>query len=172
MPQSLLYLQGLDKNAMSAIAGSSAEPGKDKKTESDEMIEKIQGNICACHIKNGNWKRAEEAANQVLKRNPDNQKAKLRKAKALAGLGFAEKAVLLLEELHTANPNDAEITRELAKAKEADKEATARGFKKFKGFLSKASGEKALAVEESTETEDVEQVTTKLEESRIEEVEA
>lgn len=38
------------------------------------------------------------------------------------------------------------------------------------GFLSKASGEKALAVEESTETEDVEQLTTKLEESRIEEV--
>ncbi|KAG9051559.1 Cullin-3 [Tulasnella sp. UAMH 9824] len=142
--------------------------GKEKKAAADECFKAgdIKG---ACHIKNGNWKRAEEAANQVLKKNPDNQKAKLRKAKALAGLGFAEKAVVILEELHTADPNDTEITRELAKAKEADKAATARGFKKFKGFLSKSSGAEAVAMDESSDTDDVEEVTTKLEESRIEE---
>ncbi|KAG9015626.1 Cullin-3 [Tulasnella sp. 427] len=171
--EALLYLQGLDKNAMSAMAGSLAEPGKEKKTESDVLIEKIQSNICACHIKNGNWKRAEETANQVLKKNPDNQKAKLRKAKALAGQGFAEKAVAILEELHNANPDDAEISRELVKAKEADKAATARGFKKFKGFLSRASGENAIAREDSSEDEDedeeVGKVTSRLEKSRIEE---
>ncbi|KAG8916522.1 Cullin-3, partial [Tulasnella sp. 417] len=194
--ESLLYLQGLDKNAMSAIAGSSAEPGKDKKTEAIGYDDRENSRkylwfvrvismyfaacnvfrFCvyptACHIKNGNWKRAEEAANQVLKKNPDNQKAKLRKAKALAGLGYADKAVVIFEELHAADPTDAEITRELAKAKEADKAATAKGFKKFKGFLSKASGEKALAMDESSDTEDVdevEEVTSKLEESRIEE---
>lgn len=31
----------------------------------DEMVEKIYSNMAACHIKNGNWKRAAEAAEKV-----------------------------------------------------------------------------------------------------------
>jgi len=40
----------------------------------------------------------------ALKKNPDNKKASFRKAKALAGQGFTEKAIKLLEELATKNP--------------------------------------------------------------------
>ena len=38
----------------------------------DEMVEKIYSNMSACHIKNGNWKRATEAAEKVcaLHSNP------------------------------------------------------------------------------------------------------
>ena len=33
--------------------------------QADEMLEKIYSNMSACHIKNGNWKRAVETADKV-----------------------------------------------------------------------------------------------------------
>ncbi|KAG8906798.1 Cullin-3 [Tulasnella sp. 403] len=163
--QATLYIQGLDKNVMGAIDGSSTEPGKEKKTEADLILEKIFSNVCACHIKNQNWKRAEESANQVLKKNPDNNKAKFRKAKALAGQGYTEKAIVILEELHSKDPDDAEVKRELATVTAADKAATAKSMKKFKGMFSKTDSKR-----EQDEGDNVEEVANVLEASRIEEV--
>jgi len=158
--EAMMYVQGVDKSVLSAVEGSTDSNDKSKKTEADVLLEKIQSNICACHIKNENWKRALESANQILKKTPDNKKALLRKGKALLGQGFPEKAVIVFEGLVKQDPNDAEVKRELAAARVADKAATSQGLKKFKGFLNRPS----------KETDEVEEVTNVLEESRIEEV--
>ncbi|KAG9027572.1 hypothetical protein FRB95_007603 [Tulasnella sp. JGI-2019a] len=180
--EAMMYVQGIDKSVLGAIDQSAkTEDGKSPKTEADVLLEKLQSNICgesilvvctfcllilkpcheACHIKNENWKRAVETANQILKKSPENKKALLRKGKGLLGQGFTEKAVELFQTLEKQDPEDAEVKRELAAAKAADKAATSKGLKKFKGFLNKSGGSGHAAVEE---------VTNVLEESRIEEV--
>lgn len=76
-----MYLQGIDKQALPGIGPLPSRPtpeGADSKesgstnsqlpetrTEADEMIEKIYSNMSACHIKNGNWKRALDCAERV-----------------------------------------------------------------------------------------------------------
>ncbi|KAG8880817.1 hypothetical protein FRB97_000408 [Tulasnella sp. 331] len=138
------------------------EDGKSPKTEADILLEKLQSNICACHIKNENWKRAVETANQILKKSPENKKALLRKGKGLLGQGFTEKAIDVFQALEKQDPEDAEVKRELAAARAADKAATSKGLKKFKGFLNRPGA--------SGSSGDVEEVTNVLEVSRIEEV--
>lgn len=87
------------------------------------MVERIYANMSACHMKNGNWKRAAETADKVglfvikylpilsflstsqaLAKNANNYKAMFRKGKALGEQGFFEKAVKILEEVKEKNP--------------------------------------------------------------------
>ncbi len=82
------------------------------------MLEKIYANMCACHIKRSNWKRAVETADkasavianalrslrpfsarQALAKNENNPKVLFRKAKALGEQGYFEKAEKILEDL-------------------------------------------------------------------------
>ena len=100
----------------------------DRVLQVDEIIEKIYANMSACHLKNQNWKRAQETADKVglrissflfffLKNSPDgawsqalaknenNYKAMFRKGKALGEQGFFEKALKILEDLKTKNPS-------------------------------------------------------------------
>jgi hypothetical protein len=73
-----MYLQGIDKQALPGIPPLPTPPkveGEDSKdagassletrTEADEMVEKIYSNMSACHMKNGNWKRALDCAERV-----------------------------------------------------------------------------------------------------------
>ncbi|KAG6842361.1 hypothetical protein C0991_010651 [Blastosporella zonata] len=132
--EALLYLLGLDKNALQSIGiGSTGPLQKDKdgkeikeKTEVDELLEKVYANMSACHLKNSNWKRAVDTADKVSKtrrlvvtssltlriattkalaKNESNYKAMFRKAKGLGEQGFIEKAIKLLEEVKEKNPS-------------------------------------------------------------------
>lgn len=83
----------------------------------------------ACHLKTENWKRALYYADkvphshhsthrflktnsnsissnhyQVTAKNPENTKMLFRKAKALSGIGYTEKAIKVLEDLVAKNP--------------------------------------------------------------------
>ncbi|CAA7267065.1 unnamed protein product [Cyclocybe aegerita] len=144
--EALMYLLGLDKNALQSIGmaakpaeGSSGE-GKDKeRTEVDEIVEKIYANMSACHLKNQNWKRAEETANKALAKNESNYKAMFRKGKALGEQGFFEKALKVLEDLKTKNPSDtALVDTEIARLRTIDNERERVHKQKMKGFLNKA----------------------------------
>ncbi|TEB25167.1 TPR-like protein [Coprinellus micaceus] len=144
--ESLMYLLGLDKNALKSMGmvtqPASTEDAKDgkaqEKTEVDEMVEKIYSNMAACHIKNGNWKRATEAAEKALAKNENNYKAMFRKGKALGEQGFFEKAEKVLEDLKTKNPTDAGIAdQEIARLRVIDKEREKASKQQFKGFLNK-----------------------------------
>ncbi|KAF8589792.1 TPR-like protein [Ramaria rubella] len=154
--EALLYLNGIDKSAMQSVvpsADANADETK-KKTEVDEILEKIYANQSACHIKNGNWKRALEAADKALTKNEDNHKAAFRKGKAQAEMGYVEKAEKTLSDLLKKNPSDAPaINAELTRIRAADAERQKQHDKKLRGFLSRGKDKE-----------------TKLEESRIEEV--
>ncbi|KAF8896278.1 hypothetical protein BD779DRAFT_1659859 [Infundibulicybe gibba] len=167
--EALLYLLGLDKNAMSsmglasptpAASGSNAEKQKTEvsitemrvvliiysvmHSQVDEMIEKIYANMSACHMKLGNWKRAIETADKALAKNENNFKAMFRKGKALGELGFFEKSVKILEEVKTKNPSDANaVDSEVARLRVIDNEKEKAHKQKLKGFLSRDKGERS-----------------------------
>ncbi|KAI0950989.1 hypothetical protein AcW1_008149 [Taiwanofungus camphoratus] len=141
--ESLLYLNGIDKNALSpmtAITGSVVDGAASEKpkTEADEMLEKIYSNMSVCHLKQSNWKRAIETADKALAQNGNNFKALFRKAKALGELGYFEKAEKILEELLEKNEADAPaINAELTRLRAIDKEREKAHNQKFKGFLNR-----------------------------------
>lgn len=73
-----MYLQGIDKQSLPGIgplpsrptsegaeSGNSNSQLPETRTEADDMIEKIYSNMSACHLKNGNWKRALDCAERV-----------------------------------------------------------------------------------------------------------
>ncbi|KAJ7170835.1 hypothetical protein C8R43DRAFT_1150277 [Mycena crocata] len=145
--KSLMYLLGLDKNALQGMgmgsptpppaASSSSAPPDAKakeKTEVDDIVEKIYANMSACHLKNKNWKRALETADKALAKNESNYKAMFRKAKALSEQGYFERAVKLLEDLKSKSPADAALAdAELTRLRAIDKERERANNKKLKG---------------------------------------
>ncbi|KAG6812972.1 hypothetical protein H0H92_015091 [Tricholoma furcatifolium] len=165
--QALMFLLGLDKNALQSIGiGSPAPPQKDKdgkeikektevcdalsttsiswsdvhdrRSQVDEIIEKIYANMCACHVKTGNWKRVVDTADKALSKNEDNYKVLFRKAKALGEQGFHEKAVNILQDIKKKNPADAAIYEsELARLNAIDNERNKVHRQKLKGFLNR-----------------------------------
>ncbi|KAL0953284.1 hypothetical protein HGRIS_004534 [Hohenbuehelia grisea] len=155
--EALMYLLGLDKNAMAAsMGGSSAPPiGSEQpekpKTEADEIIEKIYANMSACHLKHENWKRTVETADKVLAKNPNHYKARFRKGKALGEQGFFEKALKVLEDLKSKNSEDTAIVNaEIARLRAIDNERERAHRQKLKGFLTRDKGEKKVAAEETS----------------------
>ncbi|KAF8526324.1 TPR-like protein [Hysterangium stoloniferum] len=138
--EALLYLNGIEKSAMQAIVPNApiADGEEKMKTEIDLMVEKIYANQSACHIKNGNWRRALEAADKALSKNENNHKAAFRKGKAQAELGYIERAQKTLGDLLKKGPEDASIvTAEIARIKAADAERSKKLDKKLRGFLSR-----------------------------------
>lgn len=154
--QALMYFLGLDRNAMQSLgmAPMPPAPKKDEKsakerTEVDEIIERIYANMSACHLKNQNWKRAEECAAKALAKNENNYKALFRKGKALGEQGYYEKAVKILQEVKEKNPSDAAAAEaELARLKVIDDEKARIHKQQLKGFLNKAN-KKGKLVEET-----------------------
>jgi len=144
--ESLMYLLGLDKNALQSIGiGNPGPPAKGEdgkeikeKTEIDEMLEKIYANMSACHIKNGNWQRAIDTADKALAKNEANYKAMFRKGKALGEMGFYEKAVKVLESVKEKSPSDGPaVTSELSRLRAIDNERERVHKQKLKGFLNR-----------------------------------
>ncbi|THG96237.1 hypothetical protein EW026_g5565 [Hermanssonia centrifuga] len=163
--EAVLYLTGLTKNMPQGVPGSGIDQATEKKpkTEAEEMLEKIYANMCACHIKRSNWKRAVETADkasavianalrslrpfsarQALAKNENNPKVLFRKAKALGEQGYFEKAEKILEDLKIKDEADIPtIDAELTRLRAMDKEREKVHNKKFKGFLNREKGSKA-----------------------------
>ncbi|KAL1727292.1 hypothetical protein EV714DRAFT_217567 [Schizophyllum commune] len=144
---SLMYLNGLDKNAMAAVSGKQNQPEPNPnggaptspKTEAHEILEKVYANMAACHIKNSNWKRAIETAAKALAKNPDNTKALFRKGKAECEDGYIERGIRTLEEVKKKNPAEsASVDAEIARFRAIDAQKEKEHKKKMKGFLNKA----------------------------------
>ncbi|KAF9565412.1 TPR-like protein [Agrocybe pediades] len=155
--EALLYLHGLDKNALKSVGMAPSPPSADgsqkkEKTEVDKILEKIYANMSACHLKNNSWQRAVETADKALAKNEDNYKAMFRKGKALGEQGFFEKAVKVLETLKTKNPTDAPLVdQEVSRLRAIDNERERQHKKKMKGFLNKAEKKGEALFNESTE---------------------
>jgi len=162
--QSLMYLIGLDKNALKGLTGGApAEDGEAKseeKTEVDELIEKIYANQSACHLKNENWQRALETASKALEKNGNNYKAMFRKGKALGELGFFEKSEKVLEELKSKSPADAQMaSAEITRLRAIDQAKEKAHAQRLKGFLSKKPERKKAPVSQPA-GEEYEEITS------------
>jgi len=145
--EALMYLLGLDKNALQSLGMSASPPPADvtdtskgkERTEVDDILEKIYANMSACHLKNQNWKRAVETADKALAKNENNYKAMFRKGKALGEQGFFDKALHVLEDLRKRNPtDDTLVSHEIARLRALDNERERVHKQKMKGFLNKA----------------------------------
>ncbi|EIW84337.1 hypothetical protein CONPUDRAFT_100308 [Coniophora puteana RWD-64-598 SS2] len=153
--ETLMYLHGIDKNALKALSGGAAPAPVDaaasakqeqEKTEADIMMEKIYANMSACHIKQENWPRAIDTADKALAKNEANYKAMFRKAKALGEQGFFEKAYKLLDDIKTKSSADAPMAdAELNRLRAIDKEKQKVSDKKLRGFLSRDKKETSPA---------------------------
>ncbi|KAH7930201.1 TPR-like protein [Leucogyrophana mollusca] len=148
--EALMYLHGIDKNALKSLGVPSSSPpaaavdeaagakAVNEKTEVDIMLERIYANMSACHLKQGNWKRALDTADKALAKNESNPKAMFRKAKALGELGYFEKAEKILEDLKKKSPSEGPMAdAELARLRAADKERQKAHDQKMRGWLSR-----------------------------------
>ncbi|KAB5596156.1 hypothetical protein CTheo_428 [Ceratobasidium theobromae] len=117
---------GVIMSALTGTAKPEAKPGVPQpKTEADDLLEKI-------------W-------------NENNTKAKYRKAKALAGQGYTEKAIDILEVLLKNDPNDAGIKKDLADIKASQSSVEKKGLSKFKGMYNRPAKEDNEKQEEEVE---------------------
>ncbi len=60
---------------------------EEQKSDIKAALAVVYSNMGACHLKNANYKRAIEVCNTALKNDPDNVKAKFRRAQAKLGEG-------------------------------------------------------------------------------------
>ncbi|KIM67550.1 hypothetical protein SCLCIDRAFT_1210202 [Scleroderma citrinum Foug A] len=141
--EALMYFVGIDRTALSAlgIANNDSDVSEKERNEVDVMVEKIHANTAACHIKQGNWKRALETAEKALAKNPANSKALFRKAKAQGELGFIEKAEeTLLEAKKISSPAEVPLVEaELARLRALDRERQKAADQRMRGFLSRGN---------------------------------
>ncbi|KAI8068336.1 hypothetical protein BC940DRAFT_333086 [Gongronella butleri] len=139
------YIKGDYKQAMSQYyhallylrnVGGQEEKEKYDPLSSEQMI-KIYNNMSAVHIKNENWKRAEECANEVLKRDKDNAKATFRLAQAYMRQGAIDKAKPLLDKASAADPNDGMVKQELARYDKLTKSSEGKEKQVYRNMLQK-----------------------------------
>ncbi|KAI0783645.1 TPR-like protein [Abortiporus biennis] len=172
--EAILYLKGIYKDNTTAMTGQPNPNDQEKnkpKTEADELLDKIYGNMSQCHIKQGNWKRAIETADKALAKNSDNYKALFRKAKALGELGFFEKAEKILNELTEKDKdNAASYSTELSRLRAMDKEREKAHNKKMRGWLSRDTKGKGVATGEENAGPSTSQLADVLQGARIEEI--
>ncbi|KAJ7903399.1 TPR-like protein [Mycena olivaceomarginata] len=126
---------GLPSAATNASSSSTPADAKRRRRPREDLRKQS-----ACHLKNKNWKRAQERQTRsALAKNENNYKAMFRKAKALSEQGYFERAVKLLEDLKSKSPADAALAEaELVRLRAIDKERERVNNKKLKGFLNKA----------------------------------
>ncbi|EGF81423.1 hypothetical protein BATDEDRAFT_23836 [Batrachochytrium dendrobatidis JAM81] len=115
----LLYLNGLDNSAMSAIIGSNGVSSLSdaEKTEIVATIKACHANMAACYIKNENYTKAIDFCDRVLKVDSNNTKAMYRKGHALFKMNELEPSLKILMSAVKLAPNDVLIRDQITQVK-------------------------------------------------------
>ena len=117
--EALSLFRWLENGAGVAGRGLSLElKGEEPTPEVTKRLVVCYSNIAICNLKLENFKESEYSCDEVLKLDPDNAKAKYRKAVALSssrgsGLEDLREAIRLLKEAVTAYPNNFDIKAKL-----------------------------------------------------------
>ncbi|KAI9137504.1 hypothetical protein BKA69DRAFT_893650 [Paraphysoderma sedebokerense] len=142
--ESLLYLSGLvrpDKqDAVPFVSGSSGQaPLTDtEKEDARSAIVAVYNNMCACHIKKSNWKRAIETSNKVLEFDPKNPKGHYRRGLAYLNDGALDKAEKDLKKALELSPGDGAVIKELHTLREKQKLQDEKQRREFAGMFDRA----------------------------------
>ncbi|KAG0053971.1 hypothetical protein BGZ83_000115 [Gryganskiella cystojenkinii] len=136
----VLGLSGLDNQMAGMPMMSSVKPQEGgavndtQKSEIKSNLAVVYSNMGACHLKNANYKRAIEVCTTALKHDPNNVKAKFRRAQAKLGEGNLAGAEADLTALGDKVPG---VKQELEKLKKKYKEQDDKQRKTLGGFLSR-----------------------------------
>ncbi|KAJ1806437.1 hypothetical protein LPJ56_005128 [Coemansia sp. RSA 2599] len=135
----LLHLRGLDANAMSTAMPKNPEDVQEEDvTELSKDLSVIQTNMAACHVRLGRAARAIDCAQEALKSNPFNKKAKFRLVQGYVREGSLIKAGKLLDELEKDSPNDAAFAAERRNIAAKEAEAEKKQRKELAGMFDRA----------------------------------
>ncbi|KAJ2079848.1 hypothetical protein H4R24_003505 [Coemansia sp. RSA 988] len=139
----LLHLRGLNDNPLALSKAKDPEDIKEEDlTEHDKEISNLYSNMALCQMRLGKYDRVVNNANQALKSNPFNKKAKFKLAQGLIREGSVIKAAKILDELEKDNPNDPAFAAERRNIAVKDKEAEAKQRKDLGGMFSRGTIEK------------------------------
>ncbi|KAJ2233606.1 hypothetical protein H4R99_003223 [Coemansia sp. RSA 1722] len=135
----LLHLRGLDSDVMSMTVPNDPDSMQEKDvTELNKDLSVIQTNMAACHVRLGRPARAIACAEDALKANPFNKKAKFRLVQGYVREGSVIKAAKLLDELEKDSPNDAAFAAERRNIVAKDAEADKKQRKELAGMFDRA----------------------------------
>ncbi|KAJ2709939.1 hypothetical protein H4R19_003995 [Coemansia spiralis] len=136
----LLHLRGLDANA-ETVAGPKdpADKKEEDVTEHEKILSNIHSNMALCHLRLGKHERTIHCANEALKQNPFNHKAKFRLAQGMIRNGATTKAGVILDELEKVVPTDTAFAAERRNIEAMDKKAEAKQRKEFAGMFDRAA---------------------------------
>ncbi|KAJ1735381.1 hypothetical protein LPJ61_000587 [Coemansia biformis] len=136
----LLYMRGLGDDPLTMSAPKDpAEKKEEEVTELEKGISNIHSNMALCHLRLGNHASTIRCANEAIKVNPFNHKAKFRLAQGLIREGAIIKAEKLLGELEKASPDDPAFAAERRNIEAMEKKAEAKQRKEFGGMFDRAS---------------------------------
>ncbi|KAI9503609.1 hypothetical protein GGI25_004869 [Coemansia spiralis] len=135
----LLHLRGLNSDAMNVAKPRDPETmTEDEVTEQDKELSAISSNIAACHMRLQRYDRVVFCANEALKTNPFNKKAKFRLAQGYVREGALGKASKLLDELEKDSPNDQGFAAERRNIELKEKQAEEKQRKEFAGMFDRS----------------------------------
>ncbi|KAJ2614544.1 hypothetical protein H4S08_001661 [Coemansia sp. RSA 1365] len=139
----LLHLRGLNDNPMGLSMAKDPQDMKEEDvTEHNKELSNIYSNMAMCQMRLGKYDRVISNANQALKSNPFNKKAKFKLAQGLIREGSVIKATNILDELQKDNPNDPAFAAERRNIALKDKESDAKQRKDLAGMFSRGTIEK------------------------------
>ncbi|KAJ2849244.1 hypothetical protein IWW36_002775 [Coemansia brasiliensis] len=135
----LLYLRGLNDNPLNVSKSRDPDNLKESDiTELEKEISTINANMALCQLRLERFDRIARCANEALKANPFNKKAKFRLAQGLIREGSVIKAAKLLDELEKDSPNDPAFAAERRQIDIREKQAESKQRKEFAGMFDRA----------------------------------
>ncbi|KAJ2157265.1 hypothetical protein GGF46_004633 [Coemansia sp. RSA 552] len=135
----LLHLRGLNDTPMSV--GQSRDPENMKEediTDLERDLSIINSNMAMCQMRLERYDRITRCANEALKFNPFNKKAKFKLAQGLVREGSILKAAKILDELAVDMPGDAAIAAERRNIQALERSAEAKQRKEFSGMFDRS----------------------------------
>ncbi|KAJ2787624.1 hypothetical protein GGI15_000586 [Coemansia interrupta] len=138
----LLFLRGLNNDVMATAVPKDPENLEEGDiTELNKDLSVIQANMAACHVRLNRYTRAVQCAQDALKSNPFNKKAKFRLVQGYIREGSLLKAGKLLDELEKDSPNDAAFAAERRNIVTKEAEAEKKQRRELAGMFDRARNE-------------------------------
>lgn len=128
----------------------------DQKAQAKKMKVLCHNNIAAVALFTKDYSAVMDACNKALEIEPTNDKALVRKAKALDAKEEWEDAIVLLNKVLESEPENAEAKKQLAVSKKKLAAFNKKQSKAFAGFFEKYAKEEAKEVEEAKKKMEVE----------------
>jgi len=139
--------KGKEKEPELSEEAKAAEEGENLQKDVKKTIGLLYTNMAACHIKEQNWKKALEFAQNATTADHTNSKALFREAQARIGLGEVTRGRQILQDLQKTKKDPA-VSAALEKLEAEEKIRIEKNKAQFKGMFDSGSKEADLRFKE------------------------